>query len=45
MTLTGKTGMRGEQYVPVKLFSHRYHIDYSKKESESSLSEATDQSA
>jgi len=40
MTLTRKTDMVGEQYVPVKLFNHRYHIDNPKKESEPSLSEA-----
>jgi hypothetical protein len=44
MTLTGKTDMLGELYVPVKLFNHRYHTDYSKKEFEPSLSEARDKS-
>jgi hypothetical protein len=39
MTLTGKTDMLGELYVPVKLFYHRYQTDYSKKEFEPSLSE------
>jgi len=42
MTLTGKTDMLGEQYVPVKLNKHRYHIDNSEKESEPSLLEARD---
>ena len=50
MTLTGKTDMLGEeyvsvtlgQYVPVTLFNHRHHIDYSKNGSDPSLSEATD---
>jgi len=42
MTMTEKTDMLGEQYVHVKLFNHRYHTDYCKKESEPSLSEARD---